>query len=69
MSARADGIMTVAELIAKLVALPEPAQNYIVIADGCDCEGAAGSIRVSESDRAVVIERHVEYSAGGYPNE
>lgn len=49
--------LTVRQLIEKLTALPEEQKDFQVEAEGCDCDGAAVDIVVSEEHRIVKIAR------------
>lgn len=49
-----QGQMTVAELIAELAKCP---QDALVWHEGCDCMGAANSVKYESSDNTVMITR------------
>lgn len=62
-------LLTVAALRTELIGLPDDA---IILADGCDCLGAAGYVKFEPRSQAngfdtVTICRHPEYDGGDYP--
>jgi hypothetical protein len=58
-------LLTVKALRERLAAIPD---DYIIIAEGCDCAGVASDIERDDSDRSVLISRHPMWSSGGSPN-
>lgn len=63
----AKEVLTVGNLLKALRAIPKEGYDYIVLSEGCDCDGAAAGFVVDTDDRTLLITRHKYWSSGGFP--